>query len=561
MIGVGKEIAMKKQDKLISSIRRSLSDVQNDVVDNVIKHRLDRRSLLLHGSRLGVSLPALTMLSGALGVGSVESARASGVSGGTLRIAITTPPGDIDPVTYDSNAQLMIAMQSGEYLCALDPDYVLRPVLATSWSSNKDGTVWTFKLRPGVKFNNGEPMNADAVISSVNRLADPKNGSSALSVFRGLLSPGNTIKVDDLTVAFHLDKPYGNFPYAVSSDNYNLIILPASYTSGFQNSFVGTGPFKIEKYIPKVGCSFVRNESYWGQKALLDRVEFSFYNDIQSQVLALQGGQVDMLAEMSVIAGRAILNNPNFKVVACRSNFTSQMHMRCDVGPFKDKRVRQALALTLNRPEIVKGLFEGYAAVGNDSPFAPVFPSTNLNVPQRVQDIEKAKSLLTQAGVGSSFSVTLTTEQYLEIPDYAVLVKSFAQQAGININLNVEPQNAYYGKAVFGQSDWLDSPLGITDYGPRGVPNVVLRSALTSNGAWNAAHFKNPAFDKLVGQYDMALDLSSQHVASGEIEQLLLDETPIVVSYFYKSLYATAKNVSGLPACTERLYLQTVSIS
>lgn len=494
-------------------------------------------------------------------MGVSSSARAAGVAGGTLRIAITTPPGEIDPVTYDSNAQLMIAMQSGEYLCALDPDYVLRPVLATSWSSNQDGTIWTFKLRSGVKFNNGEPMNADAVVASVNRLADPKNGSNALSVFRGLLSPGSAVKVDDLTVAFHLDKPYGNFPYAVSSDNYNLIILPASYKGGFQNSFVGTGPFKIEKYIPKVGCSFVRNDDYWGQKARLDRVEFSFYNDIQSQVLALQGGQVDMLAEMSVIAGRAVLSNPNFNVVSCRSNFTAQMHMRCDSGPFQDKRVRQALALTLNRPEIVKGLFEGYAATGNDSPFAPVFPSTNLNVPQRTQDIAKARTLLTQAGVGSGFSVTLTTEQYLEIPDYAVLVKSFAEQAGININLNVETQNAYYGKAVFGQSDWLDSPLGITDYGPRGVPNVVLRAALTSNGAWNAAHFKNATYDKLVDQYDMALDLGSQRQASGAIETLLLDETPLIISYFYKSLYPTTKNVSGLPACTERLYLANVSVA
>lgn len=552
---------MKKQDKIISDIRRSLSDVQNDVVDGVMKHRLDRRGLLLHGSRVGVSLSALSALSGAMGLGFIRPARASGAPGGTLRVAITTPPGEIDPVTYDSNPALMLGMQTGQYLCDLGPDYVLRPVLATNWSANTDGTVWTFKLRDGVKFTNGEPMNADAVVASVERLVDPKNGSNALSVFRGILSPGNTVKVDDLTVAFHLDAPYGNFPYTVSSDNYNLIILPANYQGGFEQSFIGTGPFKIERYVPKVGCSFVRNDGYWGQKALLDRVEFTFYSDMQSQVLALQGGQVDMMAELAVVNGRALMNNPNFKIVSCKSNMTSQMHMRCDTGPFQDKRVRQALALSINRAALVKGLFNGYAALGNDSPFAPVFPSTDLSVPQREQNLAQARDLLRQAGVGSGFSVTLTTEQYLEIPDFAVLVKSFAEKIGIDINLNVESQSAYYGKAIFGQSDWLDCPLGITDYGPRGVPNVVLSAALSSGGAWNAAHFKNSTYDGLVQQYDKALDLSSQKAVSKQIETLLLDETPVIFAYFFKTLFATTKAVSGLPATAERLYLGDVSIA
>lgn len=552
---------MKKQDKIISDIRRSLSDVQNDVVDGVMKHRLDRRGLLLHGSRVGVSLSALSALSGAMGLGFIRPARASGAPGGTLRVAIATPPGEIDPVTYDSNPALMLGMQTGQYLCDLGPDYVLRPVLATNWSANTDGTVWTFKLRDGVKFTNGEPMNADAVVASVERLVDPKNGSNALSVFRGILSPGNTVKVDDLTVAFHLDAPYGNFPYTVSSDNYNLIILPANYQGGFEQSFIGTGPFKIERYVPKVGCSFVRNDGYWGQKALLDRVEFTFYADMESQVLALQGGQVDMMAELAVVNGRALMNNPNFKIVSCKSNMTSQLHMRCDTGPFQDKRVRQALALSINRAALVKGLFNGYAALGNDSPFAPVFPSTELSVPQREQNLAQARDLLHQAGVGSGFSVTLTTEQYLEIPDFAILVKSFAEKIGIDINLNVESQSAYYGKAIFGQSDWLDCPLGITDYGPRGVPNVVLSAALSSGGTWNAAHFKNSTYDDLVQQYDKALDLSSQKAVSKQIETLLLDETPVIFAYFFKTLFATTKAVSGLPATAERLYLGDVSIA
>jgi hypothetical protein len=111
---------------------------------------------------------------------------------------------------------------------------------------------------------------------------------------------------------------------------------------------------------------------------------------------------------------------------------------------FQDKRVRQAMALSLNRPDIVQGLFQGKAEVGNDSPFAPVFASTDTSVPQRAQDIAKAKQLLQTAGM-TSVNVTLTTEQFLEIPQYAQYVKQMAAPAGFNITLDVQPQTKFYG--------------------------------------------------------------------------------------------------------------------
>ena len=87
-----------------------------------------------------------------------------------------------------------------------------------------------------------------------------------------------------------------------------------------------------------------------------------------------------------------------------------------------------------------------------------------------------------------------------EIPDYAVLLQNACREIGIKLNLKIETDAAYYGKAQPGQSDWLDSEMGITDYGHRGVPNVLLGAPLLSGGAWNAAHFKNPAYDALVAQ-------------------------------------------------------------
>jgi peptide/nickel transport system substrate-binding protein len=147
---------------------------------------------------------------------------------------------------------------------------------------------------------------------------------------------------------------------------------------------------------------------------------------------------------------------------------------------------------------------------GNDSPFAPIYPSTDGGVPQRAQDIRKAKELMEAAGLPSGFEGRLTTERYADIPDYAVLFQNFAKLIGVRVELNIETQGTYYGKAVFGQSDWLDSPLGITDYAHRGVPNVFLQAPLLSDGPWSAAHFKNATYDGLVAQYVKALDIGAQ---------------------------------------------------
>src|SRR5579885_660513 len=550
-------------DKAISRLRRRLTEVENDLIDELTAGRIDRREFLRHGSVLGLSLPLLSGLAGALGAETFAPATARAAApGGTIRVATSLPAGAIDPVTVDDNGGLMMLHQTGEFLSISGPDLKLRPVLAESWKPNQDGSVWTFKIRQGVKFQNGKEMKAEDVVASIDRLADPKNASNALSAFKGTLSKGGAQKVDDYTVAFHLDAPNGNFPYYVSSDNYNAIILPADYAGDFEKTFIGTGPFKLEKYTPKVGASFVRNEGYWGPKALPARTEFTFYADMQPQVLALQGHQVDVINQLPVLQGIALLSDPNIEILSIKSSAHTQVHMRNDMAPFTDKRVRRAVALCLDRVKIAQGLFRKRTDLGNDSPFAPVFPSTDKSVPQRHRNIAEARQLMAAAGFPSGFKVKLTTEKYLEIPEYAVIIQNAVKAIGIELQLNVESQDAYYGKAVFGQSDWLDSVMGITDYGHRGVPNVLLAAPLRSDGTWNAAHFKNKDYDALASQYVAALDLQSQRKAAGEIERLLLDETPLIISYFYDFLTATTKKVRGVEATAmAQLFLARASLT
>ncbi|MEP6885932.1 MAG: ABC transporter substrate-binding protein [Gammaproteobacteria bacterium] len=529
--------------------------VQNALVDDLVAGRLSRREFLRHGSVLGLSIPLLSALAGFSPRARAQGNRAVN-SGTTIRVGMPVPAGSINPLTVADTGGVCMLSQTGECLAISTPGLGLTPGLAESWQPSRDGSAWTFKIRRGVTFHNGQAMTAADVVATIDRLADPANGSVALSAFAGVLSKGGSHAIDAQTVEFRLDAPNGNFPYLVSSDNYNAIILPANYQGDFERNFVGTGPFRLEKFTPRARASFVPYSEYWGGKALPQRTEFIFYDSVQAQVLAMQGGQMDMLLHVPLQGSQALLNDPALTIVGLKSSAHQQVHMRTDSGPFADKRVRRAMALCLNREDLVKGLFRGRASIGNDSPFAPVFASTDPTVPQRAQDIPQAKRLLEEAGVPQGFAVTLVTERFLEIPDYAVVIQNAAKRIGIDIRLNIEDQAAYYGRARFGQSDWLDSVMGIEDYIHRGVPNILLSAALGSSGSFNAAHFKNAAYDGLVANYIAALDPVLQRQAAGKIQRLLLDETPVIFAYFYDWLSVFKKDLTGvLPTASSQLYL------
>jgi peptide/nickel transport system substrate-binding protein len=416
-----------------------------------------------------------------------------------------------------------------------------------------------------VKFHNGAPLTADDVVYTFKLQAGP--GASAASNFAGVLKPSGVVKVDDYTVAFHLQAPNGNFPYLVSSDNYNVIIIPNNYAPAkWQSSFIGTGPFVLGSYTPKSGATFTRNESYWGTKALPSQTQFTFYDTQNPAILALTGGTIDVVGQFSVSGAEELLTG-SYNVIKLKSSAHRELSMRCDQAPFTDPRVRQAIALTLDRPGIVKSLFKGYADLGNDSPFAPVYPSTDVSIAQRAQNISQAKSLLSAAGHPSGFSTQLITETLLEIPEYAQIVAQSAAQIGVKINLKVESSDAYYGKATFGNSDWLDGTMSLVDYGHRSVPNAFLTSALETpppkgNGVWNAARFANAQYDKLVAQYVALSDLSTQRTIAGQIETLLLAQTPVIFGYFYNYLTATASGVTGVyPTAIGHLFLYNAAKS
>jgi peptide/nickel transport system substrate-binding protein len=550
---------MDETQRRIDEVRRESTELENHLIDEYVSGKITRRELVRRGTVVGMSLPALSFIAAACGgdddddggaqTGGAETTAGAVQPGGTVRVALIQPTTEPNPLLVQDEGGAGMLGATGEYLSFSDENLALQPRIAESWEPNEDGSVWTFTIRSGVTFHNGQALTSEDVVTTFDKLINPDGGSAnAQSALGGVLSAGNIEAPDDTTVVFNLDAPNGNFPTLVSSANYNAIIIPADLDpADWGQTFEGTGPFKLQSFTPQQGATFVRNDAYWGEKANADTVEVRFYAEEPAMIVALQGDEVDFVEHFSVAGGKALLDNPDFQVIAISTATHRQLHMRTDKEPFTDARVRQAIALAIDRSALVDGLWEGRADIGNDSPFAPIYPSTDTSVPQREQDIEQAKQLLADAGA-EGFTVQLDTWDGFEIPDLAQLVKNAAAEIGVTINLNITDAGTYYGDGVFGKSPWLDSVMGITDYGHRPVPNVYLTAALAGDpklGVWNSAHFKNDDYDELVRQYVAALDVESQRTVAKQIQELLLEETPIIFPYFYNFLSAAKPNLQG----------------
>jgi peptide/nickel transport system substrate-binding protein len=517
---------------------------------------MSRREFLRRATVAGVSLTVASSLLAACDLTNDEQAadnpEGSGSGavrrGGIARLGTTVPAADVDPVTQLSDGALFTTQVCAEALCFPRPDFSLEPMLATNWQAGATPKEWTFRLREGVKFHDGSTMSADDVVATFDRLTNPDSESAALATFTGILSYQQVEKIDDKTVRFHLDRPYADFPGLVSSINYNALILPKNYEIGtFTQGGIGTGPYILKEYRPEQGATYVKNPNYWMRgKPYMEGVEVSYYDDNSPLALALQAGEVDFTPTVPYQGSQALFENPEITILSNSSGSYRAMHMRVDTEPFDDKRVRQALALSLDRPALVEGLFDGRADLGNDHSFAPVYTASPPEgaVPQRTQDYEMAKRLLADAGHPDGIDVELTCERYLEVPQYAVTVKEQLKPAGINLKLNILPQPEYYGSGD--NQPWLEVPLGIIYWQSRVSASQAITPAYLCGAIWNSAHWCNEEYDKLIREYDAELDQQRRKEIATSAAKIQQDETPVIIAYWGKEYRPIRKNVRDL---------------
>lgn len=555
-----------KEDKVdwkrLDRARRSATPVELDLIEAYAQGRVTRRQFVKRGTVIGLSLPFMSAIVAACGGGDAAPVTTSApaapattgapgttqapVAGGTLRVAIQRPASALDPVAMQDLGNYGVIAMALEYLVTLDGDDI-GPGLAESWTPNDDGSEWTFALRQGVSWSDGSPFTAADVVATMDRLVEYGNAG-----LKGVIDIGSTVATDDNTVTVTLLTPSGNFPFLVSLFNPQSAITPVSFGLGttLDGTSTGTGPFTLASYNSATGASFVRNPGWWGGTTPLDGVEFVFFDEVGPQITAYQGGQIDVIQQFQVIGGDALFADPNFVVLAKQTAAHRQIWFRVDTGQFTDKRVRQALALTMDRPRMIEQLFKGKADIGNDHVIAPMYPFFDESVPQRAKDIDKAKTLLGEAGV-SGLKAVLHCGELQEIPDLAVLMQSGAKEAGIELEVQVESLDTFYG------SQWCpgepaDPPcsgaaeLGIVDYGHRSVPDVYLNAALSTGGIWNSSQYANPAFDAAFKAYQAAIGVDAQKVACKTIEELLNDEVPVAVPYHYNYLAGYSNKFTGI---------------
>lgn len=525
------------------------------LVAEVRAERMSRRDLLRRAGVLGLSAPLVGALLEACGsAGSPAPAAPAAPAGtaagtpkrgGTLRVAATAPVAAPDPVTMYDSGSINFVQQVAEYLIWVNPNNTLKPVLATSWKPNADASQWTVAIRQGVTFHDGTPLTADDVVATFERLVNPASNSSALTNFKGVLAPGGTRKTGSHEVTFALQAPFVDFPYTLASTNYNAVILPKSYAGNFAASPVGTGPYVLKSYQTQVAATFTRNPHYWqAGRPYLDGSVFTYFSTSAAEEIALQNSAVDLLPSQPS-AGSPLYTDNAVTILSAPSTAYDEFFFRTDRPPFNDKRVRQAIAYSLQRDAIIQNLFQGRAQAGNDEVWAPAFPDSP-KIPQRRYDPAKAKALLKAAGHESGLKATLTTEQDGEIPQFATLVQAAAKVVGVTISLDVESQSTFYGSGS--NQPWLVVPLGIVDWAARATPQQFFGSAYRTGGVWNSAHWSDPAFDKLTTQYEATVDEQSRAGLAKQAALLQQEETPAIIAYWTNGIFAAGTKVHGVTA-------------
>jgi len=526
----------------------------DETSNDVAKTGVSRRHFI-QGAAAGAAGAALP-LTGLVGSGAASAATAK-----TLRVATGKQVHPAAP-WETSDGSLFIISQVGEWLAFQKQDGSLEPRLATSWKSSNGAKTWTFKIRKGVKFNDGTPVTVDDIVYTYKSVFTA-NPSRSKGNFSGLLDANGIIAVDSETIVFNLLTASGNFPYTVSSVSYGMCVIKKGADGGaaWTKTMISAGPWKIESYTEFEKTVFVPNPYYWDNsfKPNFDKLELVQYTSAATALPALKTGKLDAIAAMDA-ADALSLDKSKFNVLTTKAGAGfAHVHMRCNFGPFKDKRVRQAAALTIDREGYVKGVLKTIGGVvGNDSVMDP-YPAADKTVPQRKQDLAKAKQLMKEAGVPNGFSVELSTWSRDDINKYANLIKNSFAKIGIKVTLKIDGSDGggavYYtynpypsakGKVFeYDNNSWLASNLGIVDWAGRGVPDQYLQREWKSTADWSAAQLWDDVLDAAIDEYIAAPSPAKQKIASKKIQERSLEMTPYILAYTSNLIYCTRKGVNN----------------
>ena len=481
------------------------------------------------------------------------------VSGGTVTIPIVADP-TLNPWSPNAFVEsLFVNRVLFDGLTKPGKDLAPAPDLAASWSTSGDGLSWTFKLRDGVKWSDGQPFTADDVAFTFNDIVlKPDLGAQNRNNFSAVKS---VTAVDATTVRFDLSR---KFSALTSYLAYNAGIVPKHTLAADPlktNSFnkgvpVSTGPFKVEKYTSGQSVSLVRNENYFGPKPYLDKIVFTVVPDANTQIAQALSGDIGIMILDDKAAVARVKSASNLSVVSRPLVQYYWLALNQTDPRFTDVRVRQAFVQAIDRNAIIKSVELGYGSIAN-SAITPALkayydPSLSSRYPY---DPDNAKKLLAAAGWtpgpngvltkdGKPFQFTMDVGQKGILEPVNALIQQDLKKVGVVADLNTMEWNSYIQKDVVRREytatvNWWTYPSD---------PDVFPYYASSAAGkGFNIPGYQDPKLDDLLTQGQTASDLEQRKAVYKQVQSYMADTLPYLFLWYPDEVDVLSSSLQGVP--------------
>jgi peptide/nickel transport system substrate-binding protein len=491
-----------------------------------------------------------TLIAAVIGLSLAQAATCQ--AQGTLRVALGTTLSQIDPAKTTIGDEYVYVHLVFNGLSRIDPDMTVKPDIAESWTASDDLKTWTFKLRQGVKFHHGRVLDAEDVVATMKRILDPATGSRART---SLSMVDNVSVVDAHTVKFDLNIAYAGFA-DIFADR-QLRIVPKDKLAELSTHPIGTGPVMFKSWSPGDRLELVKNPDYF-EKGLpkLDGVTLRIVPESAARMAALESGAVDIVWSMPYESVEKFKNHPNVRTDGVSTPTWDGVILNNDRAPFKDVRVRQALALTIDKSAIVELALFGQGDP-TFSPIPPSHPYFNKSLKFNPPDIAKAKKLLADAGFPNGFDVPMQVPQEREQRvRVGVAVRDMARAAGIRINVERVPFASYTANVAGKAQMYVDG------YFARPTVDTAIHPFYHSQGSWNKQLwlYKDARVDQLLDDARKTNDEAARKVIFEKFQAIVEETVPGIIAYSAAHVNGVSKKVEGFKS-TPMQWLELKSVS
>ena len=412
------------------------------------------------------------------------------------------------------------------------PDGDLIPAVASGYTVSPDQTVYTFTLREGVLFHNGDPVEMEDVVYSIERCADDSEGTPLIPA----LSAISDIQSDETTLTITLAQPDSEFLSYLT-----LAVLPADY-DGQDTAPVGTGPFKFVSRAAQDSIVLERFADYWGTPAELDKVTFRIIENADSLVMSLQSGAIDLFSHLTTTQAAQL--GDDFQILEGTMNLVQALYLNNEAEPFNNETVRQALCYAVDKQQIIDLAFDGYGSPIGSSMY-PAFQKYFVEdlTDYYPYDPERAMELLAEAGYPDGFTMTITVpSNYQPHIDTAQVLVEQLKAVGITAEIQLVEWGTWLDE-TYTNRQFQSTVVGVD------ASNMTARALLerfTSTAGDNFINYSDSDYDALFAQVQTAADDDARTELYKEMERNLTEHAANVYIQDLADLVALRTGLEGL---------------